>query len=85
MVFAYRSSQLGGLERDEEWVLILDLLLEDKAKLWFQDCISRMNKPKPTFVEVIVEMYRQFVNESVQQDTRDAFKEAKWLDGDGRV
>lgn len=85
VVFAYRSSQLGGPERDEERVLILDLLLEDKAKLWFQERISRLTEPKPTFVEVIVEMYRRFVNESAQQDARDAFKEAKWPDGDGRV
>ncbi len=85
VVFAYRSSQLGGPERDEEWVLILDLLLEDKAKLWFQDRISRLSEPKPTFVEVIVEMYRQFVNESAQQDARDAFRDTKWPDGNRRI
>ncbi len=85
VVFMYRSSQLGGPEHDEEQILILDLLLEDKAKLWFQDCISRLSEVKPTFVEVIVEMYRRFVNESAQQDARDAFRDAKWQDGDGRV
>ncbi|PBK94600.1 hypothetical protein ARMGADRAFT_1029003 [Armillaria gallica] len=56
-----------------------------KAKLWFQERISRLAKPKPTFVEVIVEMYRRFINKSAQQDACDAFKEAKWPDSDGRV
>ncbi|KAK0242144.1 hypothetical protein EDD85DRAFT_946266 [Armillaria nabsnona] len=85
VVFAYRSSQLGGLEHNKECVLILDLLLEDKAKTWFQERISRPNEQKPTFVDVIIEMYRRFVNESAQQDARDAFREARWPDSDGRV
>ncbi len=40
VMFAYQSSQLSGPERDEEQVLILDILLGEKAKEWFQDCMS---------------------------------------------
>ncbi|KAK0432702.1 hypothetical protein EV421DRAFT_1742093 [Armillaria borealis] len=73
VVFAYRSSQLGGPECDEERVLILDLLLDDEAKLWFQECISRINEPKPSFVDVIVEMMHE--THSKRQDGQMAMAE----------
>ncbi len=85
VIFAYWSSQLGGPDRDEESVLILDVLLGDKAKEWFQDHMSQPTILQPTFVEMIIKMYRRFVVESAQQDTRDTFKSVSWTDSDDHV
>ncbi|KAK0240619.1 hypothetical protein EDD85DRAFT_950466 [Armillaria nabsnona] len=74
LVFAYRASQLGGPDRDEERVLILDLLLEGKAKAWFHLRLERSDLPYPTFIEALIEMYNRFIHESALQDARRAFR-----------
>lgn len=57
VVFAYRTLQLGGPDHDEQRVLILDLLLEGKAKTWFQQKISQPGMMKALFMEIIIDLY----------------------------
>ncbi|SJL16375.1 uncharacterized protein ARMOST_19897 [Armillaria ostoyae] len=85
VVFAYCTSQLGGPDRDEERVLTLDLLLVGKAKTWFQQRVSKPGAPKPLFMEVIIDLYARFVHDSALQDACDAFKAARWDEGDNTV
>lgn len=85
VVFAYRMPQLGGPDCDEERVLILDLLLEGKAKTWFQQRISRPGMGRPLFVEVIIDLYSRFIHDSALQDARDTFRVTRWDEEDNTV
>lgn len=85
MIFTYRASQMGGADRDKERVLILDSLLEGKAKAWFQHRLEWSDMPYPTFIETLIEMYHRFIHESVLQDARKAFRHAQWEDADEMV
>ncbi|PBK97568.1 hypothetical protein ARMGADRAFT_1076037 [Armillaria gallica] len=85
VIFAFRASQMGGPDGDEERLLILDSLLEEKAKAWFQLRLDRTDRPCPTFLEALIELYTRFIHESALQDTRKAFRRARWEDSDETV
>ncbi|KAK0224861.1 hypothetical protein EDD85DRAFT_959120 [Armillaria nabsnona] len=85
MVYGYRITQLGGQERDEERLFILDSLLDGKAKQWFQYRLDRYDKSTPMFLEMIIDIYNRFIHDSALQDARQAFKDAKWEDADELV
>ncbi|PBK90134.1 hypothetical protein ARMGADRAFT_1083024 [Armillaria gallica] len=85
VVFSYCTSQLGGPDRDEEQVLILDMLLEGWAKMWFQLKITKPGVPKPLFVKIIINLYIRFIHDSALQDARDAFRAVRWDDEDNTV
>lgn len=85
IVYGYRIAQLGGPDHDEERLFILDSLLEGQAKLWFQYRLDRPNKPIPSFLEMVINIYNRFIHDSALQDTRQAFKDAKWDDADKSV
>lgn len=85
VAFQYQTTLLRGPDRDEERVLILGTLLEGKAKEWFQDQMSKLGGSRPTFVDVIIDMYKRFIIKSAQQDARDAFNDAKWTDAREQV
>ncbi|PBK90628.1 hypothetical protein ARMGADRAFT_1032180 [Armillaria gallica] len=72
-------------DRDEERVLILDSLLEGKAKLWLHSRLDHNDKVYPTFVEVLIELYAWFIHESALQEAREAFRRANWEDTDETV
>ncbi|PBK97560.1 hypothetical protein ARMGADRAFT_1076027 [Armillaria gallica] len=85
VVFTYRAAHLGGLERDEERVLILDTMLAGMAKSWFQRRISRLGEHRPSFMDIVLELYKRFIHDSALQDARAAFKAASWEDTDMTV
>ncbi|SJL05232.1 uncharacterized protein ARMOST_08598 [Armillaria ostoyae] len=85
VVFLYHTSQLGGPDRNEERVLILDSLLEGQVKSWFQWQISKLGGPTPTFVNIILALYDRFVYDSTLQNARDAFRVARWDEEDNTV
>ncbi|SJK99800.1 uncharacterized protein ARMOST_03111 [Armillaria ostoyae] len=85
VVYGYRIAQLGGPERDEERLFILDSLLDGKAKQWFQYRFDRLGKPTPSFLEMLIEIYNRFIHDSALQDARQAFKDAKWDDTDESI
>ncbi len=85
MVFAYRAAHLGGPEHDEEQVLILDTMLAGTVKSWFQRRISRLGEHCPSFIDITLELYKQFIHDSALQDARAVFKAATWEDTDMTV
>lgn len=85
LVYAFKAAQLGGPDRDEERVLILDSLLEGKAKSWFHARLERDDMASPSFVEALIEIYARFIHESAMQDAREAFQRVGWDDADETV
>ncbi len=85
VIYGYRITQLGGQERDEERLFILDSLLDGKAKQWFQYRLDQHDKSTPTFLEMIIDIYNHFIHDSALQDARQAFKDAKWEDANESV
>ncbi|PBK96171.1 hypothetical protein ARMGADRAFT_1028371 [Armillaria gallica] len=74
LVYTFRAAQLGGPDRNEERVLILDSLLERKVKLWLHSRLDHNDKVYPTFVEVLIELYARFIHKSALQEAREAFQ-----------
>ncbi|PBK89508.1 hypothetical protein ARMGADRAFT_1083498 [Armillaria gallica] len=74
-----------GPDRDEERVLILDSLLEGKAKSWLHSRLDHNDKVYPTFVEVLIKLYAWFIHELALQEAREAFRRANWEDTDEMV
>ncbi len=71
LVIYLKTSQLGGLDRDREWKLLIEPVLTGTAKKWYHDHVIDVNAyTNWTFVSVIIGLYGRFIHDSAMQETR---------------